>query len=134
MTGPSPGSRCGWTSPWPAYRAEHPSSKSNQRNDLDAAPSCSHWREYGRPWAEREWRVRCYFVEPELINIKELSHRMQIPQSALVLVVEDEPLVRLDAIDMLTDAGFRVIDAANADEAIAILEARPDIRVVVTDV
>jgi CheY-like chemotaxis protein len=34
----------------------------------------------------------------------------------------------------LTHAGFRVVDAANADEAIAILESRRDIRVVVTDI
>jgi CheY-like chemotaxis protein len=59
---------------------------------------------------------------------------MKAPQSAVVLVVEDEPLVRLDAIDLLTSAGFHVIDAANADEAIAILEVRRDIRVVVTDI
>lgn len=59
---------------------------------------------------------------------------MEAPSSALILVVEDEPFVRLDAIDILIGAGFRVIDAANADEAIVILEARPDIRVVVTDI
>ena len=59
---------------------------------------------------------------------------MDTPASAVVLVVEDEPFVRLEAIDMLTSAGYRVIDAANADEAIAILEARRDIRVVVTDI
>jgi CheY-like chemotaxis protein len=59
---------------------------------------------------------------------------MDTSASAVILVVEDEPFVRLDAIDMLTSAGYRVIDAANADEAIAILEARRDIRVVVTDI
>src|SRR5690349_17694224 len=59
---------------------------------------------------------------------------MKTSLSAVVLVVEDEPLVRLDAIDTLTGAGFRVIDAASADEAIAILESRRDIRVVVTDI
>jgi CheY-like chemotaxis protein len=59
---------------------------------------------------------------------------MDVPESAVVLVVEDEPIVRLDAIDSLTHAGFRVIDAANADEAIAILESRRDIRVVITDI
>jgi CheY-like chemotaxis protein len=56
------------------------------------------------------------------------------PESAVVLVVEDEPVVRLDAIETLRDAGFQVIEAANADEAIAILETRRDIRVVVTDI
>jgi len=59
---------------------------------------------------------------------------MGVPASAVVLIVEDEAIVRLDAIDSLTHAGFRVIEAANADEAIAILESRHDIRVVVTDI
>ncbi|WP_395014718.1 response regulator [Dongia sp.] len=60
---------------------------------------------------------------------------MKTPAStAVVLVVEDEPLVRLDAIETLMRAGYRVIEAANADEAIAILEIRRDIRVVVTDI
>jgi len=54
--------------------------------------------------------------------------------SPVVLVVEDETIVRLGAVDMLTDAGFRVVEAASADEAITILEARHDVRVVVTDV
>jgi len=59
---------------------------------------------------------------------------MGTSSSAVVLVVEDEPVVRLDAIESVAAAGFRVIEAANADEAIAILEARRDIRVVVTDI
>jgi len=59
---------------------------------------------------------------------------MKAPASIVVLVVEDEPVVRLDASQSLTDAGFCVIEAANADEAIEILEERRDIRVVVTDI
>jgi CheY-like chemotaxis protein len=59
---------------------------------------------------------------------------METPSSAVVLIVEDEPFVRMDATETLVDAGFRVIDAANADEAIGILEARPDVSVVVTDI
>jgi CheY-like chemotaxis protein len=51
-----------------------------------------------------------------------------------VLVVEDDHLLRLDATDMVEAAGFEVIEAANADEAIAILESRNDIAVVFTDV
>jgi CheY-like chemotaxis protein len=51
-----------------------------------------------------------------------------------VLVVEDEPLLRLAAVDLVEDAGFRAIDAANAAEAVSILESRTDIRVVLTDV
>jgi CheY-like chemotaxis protein len=51
-----------------------------------------------------------------------------------VLVVEDEPLVRLGAVNIIEDAGFEVIEAASADEAIRILEWRSDVRVVFTDI
>jgi len=52
----------------------------------------------------------------------------------MVLVVEDEFLLRMDAADMITAAGFEAITAANADEAIDILEVRRDITVVFTDI
>jgi len=51
-----------------------------------------------------------------------------------VLVVEDEYVIRMDAVVMIEEAGYNVVEACNADEAIAILETREDIRVVVTDV
>jgi len=51
-----------------------------------------------------------------------------------VLIVEDEPLVRLGAVETIETAGYEVIEAANADEAIRILESRRDIRVVFTDI
>lgn len=53
---------------------------------------------------------------------------------AIVLVVEDEALIRLDAVQMIEDAGYEVVEAANADAAIRILEARQDITIVFTDV
>jgi CheY-like chemotaxis protein len=53
---------------------------------------------------------------------------------AAVLVVEDEALIRLAAIDLLEGAGYEAIEARNADDAIRILEQRTDIRVVFTDV
>jgi len=52
----------------------------------------------------------------------------------VILIVEDELLIRLDAIEMIEAAGFDTLEAANADEAIAILEARPDIHVLFTDI
>lgn len=52
----------------------------------------------------------------------------------VVLVVEDEPLVRLFASDMFEEAGFEVLQAPNATVAIATMEGRPDVRVVFTDV
>jgi len=55
-------------------------------------------------------------------------------RSAVVLVVEDEPLQRMEMIDLVLDAGLTPVEAWSAEHAIAILEARPDIRVVFTDI
>jgi two-component system, response regulator PdtaR len=52
----------------------------------------------------------------------------------IVLIVEDEPLVRLTGADLLAGAGFEVLEAGNADEALRILEATPQVRVVFSDV
>src|SRR6202047_3326375 len=52
----------------------------------------------------------------------------------VVLIVEDEFLLRMDAVDMIAGAGFEVVEAANADEAIEILETRGDVTVVFTDI
>ncbi len=51
-----------------------------------------------------------------------------------VLVVEDEPILLLDDMCLFEDAGFEAVPAANAAEAICILEERSDIRVVITDI
>ena len=50
-----------------------------------------------------------------------------------ILVVEDDIIVRMIASDTLTDAGFRVYEAHDAQEAVTLLEARTDVRVVFTD-
>jgi two-component system, response regulator PdtaR len=52
----------------------------------------------------------------------------------VVLIVEDEFLVRMDTRAALETAGFDVLEAGDADEAIAILSARNDIRLIFTDV
>lgn len=52
----------------------------------------------------------------------------------VVLLVEDDFLLRLDAVQMLEEAGFEVIEATNAAEAISVLEARTDIDVLFTDI
>jgi CheY-like chemotaxis protein len=58
-----------------------------------------------------------------------MSHREEV-----VLVVEDVPIIRMGAVDLVISAGFRALEASHADEAIRILEARSDIRLVFTDV
>jgi CheY-like chemotaxis protein len=51
-----------------------------------------------------------------------------------VLVVEDEPLLRMMAIDLVEGAGFEALEAANALEAVVLLETTPGIRVLFTDI
>jgi two-component system, response regulator PdtaR len=52
----------------------------------------------------------------------------------VVLIVEDEILLLMDAIDHLEAGGFEVVAAKNADEAITILEQRNDIVLLFTDI
>jgi DNA-binding NtrC family response regulator len=51
-----------------------------------------------------------------------------------VLIVEDEPLIAWTVEDDLTDAGYNVVVATNADQALELLESRSDITTVFTDV
>ncbi len=52
----------------------------------------------------------------------------------IVLVVDDEPLVRMLAVEVAEEAGFEVLEASNADEAVILLETVPGIRILMTDV
>ncbi len=54
--------------------------------------------------------------------------------SAIILVVEDEPLLRMAAIDMVESAGFTAMEAADATQAVEILQSRTDISIVFTDI
>ena len=51
-----------------------------------------------------------------------------------VLIVEDEMVLRMRAVDIVEDAGFRSVEAVNADEAMSILESRSDISLLFTDI
>ena len=52
----------------------------------------------------------------------------------VVLVVEDEVLLRWTAVAIIEEAGFDVVEAGTGIEAISVLEKRDDIRTVFTDV
>jgi CheY-like chemotaxis protein len=51
-----------------------------------------------------------------------------------VLIVEDDPILRFLTTNMVEDAGFVAIEAADADEAVAILETRSDVALLLTDI
>jgi CheY-like chemotaxis protein len=59
---------------------------------------------------------------------------MQDDARITVLVVEDDPVVRMFAVGIVEEAGYIALEAGNADEAVAILEARSDIEVLFTDI
>jgi two-component sensor histidine kinase/FixJ family two-component response regulator len=61
-----------------------------------------------------------------------LLHQTAVPPK--VLVVEDEMMLRMRAVDIVEDAGFTAIEAVNADEALEILESRSDIELLFTDI
>jgi CheY-like chemotaxis protein len=52
----------------------------------------------------------------------------------IILVVEDEVLIRISVCDFLRGAGFTVVEVGSAREALAVLKARADISLVVTDI
>lgn len=59
---------------------------------------------------------------------------MMFEDQSTVLLVEDEPLIRLFISDLLEEAGFKVVEAANSAEALTILEAGLPVSVLLTDV
>lgn len=67
----------------------------------------------------------------EIPVMKVLDHPV-VP--AVVLVVEDEMLLRMRAVDMVEDAGYTPVEAVDAEEAVAILESRSDIALLLTDI
>ncbi|QJP14646.1 response regulator [Starkeya sp. ORNL1] len=84
-----------------------------------------------------------WLLEPECVPTAPLARIgenavKQISQAArgvaVVLVVEDDALIRLYAVTIIEEAGYQVLEASNAEEAIQILQARKDIRVVFTDI
>jgi CheY-like chemotaxis protein len=72
---------------------------------------------------------------PRLTAIRrELRMGLGESKRPVVLIVEDEFLVRMDAVDIVKAAGFDAVEARNADQAVEILESRNDITVVFTDI
>jgi CheY-like chemotaxis protein len=61
---------------------------------------------------------------------------MSIPpdRKTTVLVVDDEALLRMNATDLLEEAGFATVEACNAEEALAQIVCHPDIAILFTDI
>ncbi|WP_349631217.1 response regulator [Bradyrhizobium sp. AUGA SZCCT0222] len=79
-----------------------------------------------QPFAKCAWSLRA--DEPYMMP---LNHSL-LP--LVVLVVEDEMMLRMRVVDMVEDAGYVPVEAVDADEAMAILRSRSDIALMLTDV
>ena len=62
-----------------------------------------------------------------------MTYQREGTQNAII-IAEDDVLVRMVTADILTDAGYRVLEAGNAEEALRLLDVRPNVRVLLTDV
>jgi two-component sensor histidine kinase/CheY-like chemotaxis protein len=71
------------------------------------------------------------WLRGERVRLSMSTDSTQVPN---VLVVEDEMILRMRAVDIVEDAGFCPVEAVSADEAIAILECRSDISLLFTDI
>jgi CheY-like chemotaxis protein len=58
----------------------------------------------------------------------------EIPPNSLIVVVDDDVFERMGASSMFLDAGYRVLEADSADDALLLFEANADIRLLFTDV
>jgi two-component system, response regulator PdtaR len=63
-----------------------------------------------------------------------LNSRLAGKPPPVVLVVEDEPLLRMLAVEVVEEAGFIAIEAGDADEAVVLLQSRTDITLLFTDI
>ena len=73
-------------------------------------------------------------ADPE-VGVQSLGNIVKEAESRpIVLVVEDDTLLRMHAAEMIEEAGFEVLEASNADDAIKLLETRLDIAVMFTDI
>ena len=86
-------------------------------------PSGNSYRSASRSRCDCRWKA-----------VAEMRDAAPFASRPVVLVVEDEPLIRINAVAMIEEGGFDVVEASNANEAIAMLQARTDIRIVFTDV
>ncbi len=76
--------------------------------------------------------ITCPLISPPSLMVDTLSGRLA---EHVVIVVEDEPVVRLVAVVALEDAGFKVIGVAHSDEALSVLQARADsVQALFTDI
>ena len=57
-----------------------------------------------------------------------------LPKSCTILIVENEAIIRMELDDQLVEMGYQVLAASDAEEAIELLDAHPEIALLITDI
>ncbi|EPE96651.1 response regulator [Rhizobium grahamii] len=109
----------------------------DNRNEWIAARAYALWEHAGKPLWQDQAHWEQAVLERDLLEQTRastdgqdvmdhvLSSRSRGTSSPSVLVVEDEHFIRFETVDVLEQAGFRVLEAANADEAMVLLKTNP---------
>ncbi|MES2292675.1 MAG: response regulator [Pseudomonadota bacterium] len=84
--------------------------------------------------AELVGDVTILLSQHSLAVLRRIGAFLTMVNKAVVLIVDDEPILRMSGAAMVEDAGFEPIEASHADEAIQILESRNDVRLLLTDI
>jgi len=117
----------------------------DNRNEWLAARAYSLWEQAGRPFGQDEIHWQQAVLERDLLEKtrasadgREVVDRVRrspqsIEESRSILVVEDEATLRYNIVDFLDQAGYRTLEAANADEAMVLLK-RNLVHAVYTDI
>jgi two-component system, response regulator PdtaR len=79
-------------------------------------------------------RDRPMILHPQAIWFIEVMTDVMANKPAPILIVEDDPFLRMLAVEFVNDAGFETLEACDADQAIAILESCSKIAVLFTDI
>ncbi|MBB3660131.1 CheY-like chemotaxis protein [Rhizobium sp. BK650] len=107
------------------------------RNEWIAARAYSLWEQAGKPFGQDQVHWQQAVLERDLLErtqasadgweVLDRSRPASViePEPRSVLVVEDEVLLRYDIVDFLDQAGYKTLEAANADEALVLLNANP---------
>lgn len=76
----------------------------------------------------------CLTAFPISVQVRRSPLKPLISRETVVLIVEDEPIIRLSATELVQELGYRTYEAGSADEAILLLEAHAEITIILTDI
>jgi CheY-like chemotaxis protein len=71
---------------------------------------------------------------PQIICFIDVMDAVADRPAPVILIAEDDPLLRMLAVEFVKEAGFETLEASDADQAVAILESRSEIAVLFTDI